>query len=66
MSNPTASSPSMWGDDDQRAPSGDSRGVRGRPTISDYIYFVALGIAAFYCLHTYPEQMSWRFLCWCG
>ena len=32
--------------------------MRGRPTISDYIYLVALGIAAFYCLHTYPEQMD--------
>ena len=44
MSNTAASSaPSMWSED-LRAPSGDSRGVRGRPTISDAIYFVVLAL----------------------
>ena len=58
MSKPTTSSPSMWSADDQRSPSGDSRGVRGRPTLSDFIYFAVLAIAAVFCLQVYPEQMD--------
>lgn len=59
MSNSVASSaPSMWSED-LRAPSGDSRGVRGRPTISDAIYFVVLSLAVVYCLKTYPDSMDY-------
>lgn len=59
MSNPTTvPSPSMWGDELQ-APSGDSRGVRGRPTISDVLFFVLLSAAAFYCLKVYPDSMDY-------
>lgn len=59
MSNTAASSaPSMWSED-LRAPSGDSRGVRGRPTISDAIYFVVLALAVVFCLKTYPDSMDY-------
>lgn len=55
----TSSSPVMWDDEDLRAPSGDARGVRGRPTLSDLVYFILLSGAAWYCLHAYPDSMDY-------
>lgn len=59
MSNTAASStPSMW-EDELRAPSGDSRGVRGRPTLRDAFFFIVLALAATYCLKAYPASMDY-------
>src|SRR5690625_7596318 len=44
--------------DDPMAPSGDRRGVRGRPDWSDLLYFVVLSVAAAYCLYAYHGRMD--------
>src|SRR5690625_5747147 len=44
--------------DDPMAPSGDRRGVRGRPDWSDLLYFVGLSVAAAYCLYAYHDRMD--------
>src|SRR5690606_41068781 len=38
--------------------SGDSRGVRGRPQLSDYLFFVVLAVGAVYALNAYSEYMD--------
>src|SRR5690625_7892790 len=57
MSN-VASSTTMVDWDAQMAPSGDRRGVRGRPDWTDGLFFVALAIAAAYSLFEYHDRMD--------
>lgn len=38
--------------------SGDSRGVRGRPQLSDYLFFIVLAVGAVYALNAYSEYMD--------
>lgn len=40
------------------AASGDSRGVRGRPQLSDYLYFIVLSLGVAYCLTAYTDFMD--------
>ena len=40
------------------AASGDSRGVRGRPQLSDYLFFILLSLGAAYALYAYSEYMD--------
>lgn len=40
------------------AASGDSRGVRGRLQLSDYLYFIVLSLGVAYCLTAYTDFMD--------
>ncbi|HLR29034.1 MAG TPA: c-type cytochrome biogenesis protein CcsB [Paenalcaligenes sp.] len=56
MSNVASTTMPDW--DDPMAPSGDRRGVRGRPDWSDLLFFVILSVAAAYCLYAYHDRMD--------
>src|SRR5690625_1143766 len=57
MSNVASSTTTVdW--DAQMVPSGDRRGVRGRPDWTDVLFFVVLAIAAAYSLFEYHDRMD--------
>lgn len=53
----TTYKPDLW--ESGMTPSGDSRGVRGRPDWTDIVFFLALAAGAAYALFAYGDRMDY-------